>query len=76
MRGGPDLVIHVLDNISLFQTDLFFVLKKRKFANSEKLKLICFFKPNEPCHEIMILFVLSKLILQMHMRSRPVRLDV
>ena len=30
----------------------------------------------EPCHEIMVLFVLRKLILQMRMRSRPVVLDV
>ena len=31
---------------------------------------------NEPCHEIMVLFVLRKIILQMHMRSNPVGLDV
>ena len=30
----------------------------------------------EPSHEIMALFVLRKLILQMHMRSHPVGLDV
>ena len=30
---------------------------------------------NEPCHEIMVLFVLHKLILQMCMRSHPVGLD-
>ena len=30
----------------------------------------------EPCHEIMVLFVLRKLILQTLMRSRPVGLDV
>ena len=30
----------------------------------------------EPCHEIMVLFVLSKLILQTHMRSHPVGLNV
>ena len=30
----------------------------------------------EPTHEIMILFVLHKLILQKHMRSHPVGLDV
>ena len=31
---------------------------------------------NEPSHEIMVLFVLCKLILQTHMRSHPVGLDV
>ena len=30
----------------------------------------------EPCHEIMVLFVLRKLILQTSMRSHPVELDV
>ena len=30
----------------------------------------------EPCHEIMALFVLRKLILQTRMRSHPVGLDV
>ena len=30
----------------------------------------------EPCHEIMVLFVLHKLILQTRMRSQPVGLDV
>ena len=30
----------------------------------------------EPSHEIMVLFVLRKLILQMRMRSHPVRLDI
>ena len=29
---------------------------------------------NEPCHEIMVLSVLRKLILQTHMRSHPVGL--
>ena len=33
-------------------------------------------KQNEPCHEIMALFVLRKLILQTRMRSHPVELDV
>ena len=32
--------------------------------------------PNEPCYEIMVLFVLRKLILQTCMRSHPVGLDV
>ena len=32
--------------------------------------------PFEPCHEIMVLFVLRKLILQKQMRSHPVGLDV
>ena len=32
--------------------------------------------PDEPSHEIMILFVLSKLILQTCMHSHPVGLDV
>ena len=31
---------------------------------------------NEPCHEIMVLFVLRKLILQAHMCSHPMGLDV
>ena len=31
---------------------------------------------NEPSHEIMVHFVLRKLILQTHMRSHPVGLDV
>ena len=30
----------------------------------------------EPAHEIMALFVLCSLILQMHMRSHPVGLEV
>ena len=30
----------------------------------------------EPSHEIMVFFILRKLILQMHMRSHPVGLDV
>ena len=30
----------------------------------------------EPCHEIMALFVIRKLILQMRMRSHPEELDV
>ena len=30
----------------------------------------------EPAHEIMVLFVLRKLILEMQMRSHPVGLDV
>ena len=30
----------------------------------------------EPSHEIMVLFILRKFILQMHMRSHPVGLDV
>ena len=30
----------------------------------------------EPCHEVMVLFVLRKLILQTRMRSHPVGLDV
>ena len=30
----------------------------------------------EPCHEVMVLFVLSKILLQTRMRSHPVRLDV
>ena len=29
----------------------------------------------EPSHEIVVLFILRKLILQMRMRSHPVRLD-
>ena len=33
-------------------------------------------KPTEPAHEIMALFVLGKFILQMHMRSHPVGLNV
>ena len=32
--------------------------------------------PYEPCHEMMALFVLRKLILQTRMRSHPVGLDV
>ena len=31
---------------------------------------------NEPTHEILALFVLRKFILQTHMRSHPVGLDV
>ena len=31
---------------------------------------------NEPAHEIMVLFVLRKLILKVRMRSHPLRLDV
>ena len=31
---------------------------------------------NEPSHEIMVLFILRKLILQMRMRSHPMGLDV
>ena len=31
---------------------------------------------NEPCHEIMVLFILRKLIFQTRMRSHPVGLDV
>ena len=31
---------------------------------------------NEPAHEIMVLFVLRKIILQMHMCNHPVGLDV
>ena len=31
---------------------------------------------NEPCHKIMALFVFRKLVLQTHMRSHPVGLDV
>ena len=31
---------------------------------------------NEPCHEIMVLFIFCKLILQMHMGSHPVGLDI
>ena len=31
---------------------------------------------NEPCHEIMVLFVLGKLILQTDMRSHPAGLDI
>ena len=30
----------------------------------------------EPCHEIMVVFILRKLILQMRMRSHPVGLDI
>ena len=33
-------------------------------------------KPIEPAHEIMVLFVFRKLILQTRMRSYPVELDV
>ena len=33
-------------------------------------------KRNEPCHEIMVLFALRKLIIQTRMRSHPVGLDV
>ena len=36
----------------------------------------CWCMEIEPAHEIMVLFVLRKLILQMHMRSHPVGLDV
>ena len=32
--------------------------------------------PFEPCHEIMVLFILRKLILQMHVHSHPVGLEV
>ena len=35
-----------------------------------------FCKQFEPCHEMMVLFVFGKLILQMRMRSYPVGLDV
>ena len=31
---------------------------------------------NEPCHEIMVLFVLRKLVLQTRMRSHPMELNV
>ena len=34
------------------------------------------FSPFEPAHEIMVLFVLRKLILQTRMHSYPVGLDV
>ena len=40
---------------------------------------ICFYgetKQTEPFHEIMVLFILRNLILQTHMCSHPVRLDV
>ena len=37
---------------------------------------VCVPFPFEPAHEIMALFVLRKLILQTHMRSHPVGLDV
>ena len=37
---------------------------------------VSFFDSFEPCHEITVLFVLRKLILQTHMRSNPVGLDV
>ena len=44
---------------------------------SVSVKLQCSsFRIFEPCHEIMVLFVLSKLILQMRMRSHPVGLDI
>ena len=36
----------------------------------------CWCMEIEPAHEIMVLFVLRKLILQMHMRSHPMGLDV
>ena len=40
-------------------------------------RLECFFwKKNQPAHEIMVLFVLHKLILQTHMSSHPVGLHV
>ena len=38
--------------------------------------LICISLPFEPYHEIMVLLVLRKLILQKHMRNHPVGLDV
>ena len=51
----------------------------KKYFKSSR---VCFAPPietfnsdNKPSHEIMVLFILSKLIHQMRMRSHPVRLD-
>ena len=41
-----------------------------------RLRSSPFIRMFDPAHEIMVLFVLRKLILQMHMRSHPVGLDV
>ena len=47
---------------------------KQKLASKQ---LLCDSRTiNEPCHDIMALFVLRKLILQTRMRSHPVGLDV
>ena len=42
-------------------------------VNNDQIYMIGIF---EPCHEIMVLFVLPKLILQTCMRSHPVGLDI
>ena len=51
------------------QAGLIYAIQQHKVEH-----LILLISPFEPCHEIMILFVLHKLILQTRMRSHPVGL--
>ena len=57
---------------------LFWLFRFNNFCYklSEEFKFLWWLLSYEPSHEIMALFVLRKLILQMRMRSNPVGLDV
>ena len=63
-------------NFDVTMTDLLFLTFQRT-----DIKILVMVKwkwslKNEPAHEIMVLFVLRKIILQMRMRSQPVGLDI
>ena len=65
--------VHLL----IFASDLF----RKNFTKLNHHKCLYFYVNNEiqrfkPCHEIMALFILRNLILQTHMHSHPVGLDV
>ena len=65
--------VHLL----IFASDLF----RKNFTKLNHHKCLYFYVNNEtqrfkPCHEIMALFVLRNLILQTHMHSHPLGLDV
>ena len=49
-------------------------MEDAKCHNFMRWLKFCFPRSFEPCHEIMTLFVLHKLILQMRLRSQPLRL--
>ena len=52
------------------------ILAEKNLTENNGRKFLTPKSKNEPSHEIMVLFVLHKLILQMHMHNHPVGLDL
>ena len=71
-RGPAEVCIPQLQKVQPRRS-----VQTRRFTSDGSNQIVCScVRPNEPSLEIMIRFVLSKLILQTRVRSHPVGLDV